>query len=77
MGVRHSTPDSLCYVEAGIPPVKTIILEAQAKFLRKMMPRMDVPDDPLGFALHLIEKEVPSLWDNIQSLISTQNERDR
>lgn len=38
LGVWQSKPDSLCYIESGIPPVKAIILEAQSKFYGRCCP---------------------------------------
>ena len=42
-------------------------------FLKKMLPRMDVEDDPLGFVLRVTEIENPSTWDTIQSLLAVDH----
>ncbi len=73
LGVRHSTLNNLCLIESGIPPLKSLILDAQAKFFKKMMIRMDLEDDPLGFVLRLVEREDPSMWRNIQRVLASDD----
>ena len=55
LGVRSSTPDKLCLLEAGLPPLHSVIYQAQGRFFRKKLYRMDLDDDPLGLVLRLIE----------------------
>ena len=73
LGVRHSTLNSMCLIESGIPPLKSFIFNAQAKFFRRMMNRIDLDDDPLGFTLRLVEREDPQMWRNIQSILATED----
>ena len=71
LGVRSSIPDNLCLIEAGLPPLESVVLQAQGKFFNKMMHRMDMEDDPLGYVLRLIEREDPWMWEKIISVMST------
>ena len=58
LGVRQSTPNKICLVEAGMPPLKVLVLQKQNIFLNKMIrERSDMEDDPLMFALNLTEKQ--------------------
>ena len=70
LGVRHSTVNMLCLLESGIPPVQSMINNAQAKFFTKMMYRTELADDPLGHVLRLVEREDPTMWRNIQNVMS-------
>ncbi len=73
LGVRHSTLNNMCLIESGIPPLKSFIYNAQGKFFSRMMNRMDLEDDPLGFALRLVEREDPQMWRNIQRVLATED----
>lgn len=71
LGVRSSIPNDLCLVEAGLPPLHSIVLNAQARFFRKMIPtRQNIEDDPFGFMTKLVEREDPTMWSTIQEIIS-------
>ena len=54
LGVRHSTVNTLCLIESGIPPLQSLINDAQAKFFRKMMCRTELAYDPLGHLSRLV-----------------------
>lgn len=73
LGVRESTPNNLCLVEGGLPPLQSIVHQAQAKFFRRMMHRMEIDDDPLGHTLRLIEREDPTMWTKIQNLMIVED----
>ncbi len=68
LGVRSSTPDNLCLLEAGLPPLHSLVHQAQGRFFRKMMHRMDLEDDPIGHILRLIEREDPWMWERIKEV---------
>ena len=70
LGVRISTPSDLCLIEAGIPPLKSLVHNAQARFFRRMAARTQMTDDPFGFVVNLTEKENPKMWLEIQRLVS-------
>ena len=57
LGVRTTTPNLMCLLEAGLPSVQAMIREKQAKFLRRMGTRQGMPDDPLWFALEMTKQE--------------------
>ncbi|ELT96745.1 hypothetical protein CAPTEDRAFT_192630 [Capitella teleta] len=55
LGVRKTTPNILCLIECGYPPLKFYIKEQQRRYFCKIFVRshnVDL-DDPLIFALHL------------------------
>ena len=48
LGVRITTPNNLCLVEAGLKPLHEIVKTRQKKFFTKMaLNRSDMQDDPL------------------------------
>ena len=75
LGVRSSSPINLCLIEAGLPPLKSIVADAQGRFFRKMLPRMEMDDDPLGYVLRLIQLEDPTMWRNIRQVMNNNNHR--
>jgi hypothetical protein len=55
LGVRKTTPNILCLIECGYPPLKFYVKEQQRRYFCKIFVRshnVDL-DDPLIFALHL------------------------
>ena len=73
LGVRSSSPIDLCLIECGLPSMQSLIADAQRRFFKKMLPRMDLADDPLGYVLNLIQMEDPTMWNNIQKVINIEN----
>ena len=58
LGVRQSTPNDNCLIEAGYPSLETAVRQRQRKFFQTMIDeRKDLDDDPLMFALDLTERE--------------------
>ena len=55
LGVRSSTPNTLCLVEAGLPEVAATILARRKTFMRKFTEKM-TGDEPLACALCLGEE---------------------
>ena len=69
LGVRQSTPNKICLIEAGMPPLKVLVLQKQSTFINKMVQeRSDMDDDPLIFALNLTEKLNPKMRKCINDL---------
>ena len=55
LGVRRSTCNEVCYIEAGYPPLQQIVMNKQHIFFRKMwLQRSNLVDDPLMFAMNLV-----------------------
>ena len=52
LGVKHSTPIDLCLIEAGMHPLKNIIMERRRIFMANKVPILTL-DDPLGYCLNL------------------------
>ena len=52
LGVKHSTPIDLCLIEAGMNPLKNIIMERRRIFMANKVPILTL-DDPLGYCLNL------------------------
>ena len=58
LGVRQSTPNDTCLIEAGYPSLEAAVRHRQQNFFQQMMhERKDLNDDPLMFALDLTERE--------------------
>ena len=57
LGVRTTTPNLLCLLEAGLPSVQAMVREKQARFLQRMSTRQGMLGDPLGFALELTRQD--------------------
>ena len=56
LGVRSTTTNDVCLIEAGLPALSAIIRSRQAKFLHEICEsRASLEDDPLMFALKLTE----------------------
>ena len=71
LGVRNPIPNDLCLLEAGIPPLQSVVLQAQAKFFKKLLPtRILMDDDPFGYICRLCEQEGTGMWAEIQRIIS-------
>ena len=52
LGVRQSTPLDLCLIEAGMQPIKDLIMQRRNSFLAKKIPTLS-EEDPLSIALEL------------------------
>ena len=77
LGVRQSTPNKICLVEAGMFPLKVLVLQKQSIFLNKMLrERVDLEDDPLMFALNLTENQNPKMKKCINELKDRVNYAD-
>ena len=70
LGVRQSTPNDICLVEAGYPSLEAAVRQRQSKFLKKIIvERQDLDDDPLIFALSLTERENVSMHRYISGVL--------
>ena len=70
LGVRITTSNKLCLIEAGLQPIKCIILERQQKFFLKMMnERAGLKDDPLMHILKQTQLENHVMWRYIESIM--------
>ena len=57
LGVRQTTPNELCLIEAGLPSVRALIKKKQVMLIQKIFKeRALMSDDPLWFTLQLIAK---------------------
>ena len=71
LGVRITTPNHLCLVEAGLKPLKALIWSRQKKFLDKMHEkRSDLTDDPIMHALKIIREHHKPMKKYIESIIN-------
>jgi hypothetical protein len=52
LGVRITTPNILCLVEAGMPELSATVLKRQGNFMRKFLQHSS-GEEPLAHALHL------------------------
>lgn len=54
LGVRPTTPNDICLIEAGMPPLKALVHKRQHMFFNKIWrERSEMTDDPLIFVLKL------------------------
>ena len=57
LGVRKSTPNIVCYAEAGYPSLPDIVRVKQHKFYSKMASeRSNLIDDPLIFTIDIVTR---------------------
>ena len=74
LGVRITTPNDLCLVEAGLKPVSAIVKSRQKKFLTKMMSsRSDMSDDPLMHCLNITQNLNKPMWKYIDGIFNGVN----
>ena len=58
LGVRHSTPNETCLIEAGYPSLEASIRQRQRRFFDRMKEeRNDMANDPLMFALQVTKRD--------------------
>ena len=70
LGVRQSTPNDACLVEAGYPSLEATVRQRQQKFFKQMKEkRRDMTDDPLMFALELTQQNNPVMNRYIDSVM--------
>lgn len=70
LGVRQTTANQLCLIDAGYPPLKALIQEKQRIFINDMKAkRLNVEDDPLMFAFNLAEESSTPMGKEINRLI--------
>ena len=71
LGVRITTPNQLCLIEAGLKPLAAIVRARQKKFLDKMREkRGEMDDDPLIHALNIAQQHHKPMWKYIESTIN-------
>ena len=72
LGVRQSSSNDTCLVEAGYPTLEALIRHRQKKFLESMInERQNIDGDPLMFALEMTEQENIVMHRHIQNLLTT------
>ena len=71
LGVRQSTPNDTCLIEAGYPSLEAAIRHRQHKFLQQMKDeRKDMNDDPLMFALELTRRDNASMHRYLSGILN-------
>ena len=74
LGVRITTPNNLCLIEAGLRPLSAIVKSRQKKFFTKMMEaRSDMQDDPLMHVLNITHDLNKPMWNYIEKLMDTDD----
>ena len=72
LGVRKTTPNNLCLLELGYPPIKSYIRNRQKLFFSKALEeRQGFTDDPFMFAMKLIEHSKTDTY--IHTIISQEH----
>lgn len=58
LGVRKTTPNDVCYAEAGYPSLPDLVRLKQHMFFSRMVSeRSDLRDDPLMFTIELVNRD--------------------
>ena len=71
LGVRITTPNELCLIEAGLRPLNAIVKTRQKKFLTKMLEeRSDMVDDPFTHVFGITRDMNSTMWSYIESILS-------
>ena len=72
LGVRITTPNDLCLVEAGLRPLSGIVKSRQQKFFLKMLEtRSDMSDDPFIHAFGITREMNSVMWRYIETITSS------
>lgn len=71
LGVRSTTPNLTCLIEAGLPSVQALVREKQRRFLIKMQQRHGMLDDPLWFVLEMTRKENKVMMGHLTEIVET------
>ena len=75
LGVRQSTPNDTCLIEAGYPSLEAAVRQRQRKFLKQMTDeRKDLNDDPLMFTLDLTERENVSMHRYLSGVLGEEGD---
>ena len=70
LGVRQSTTNDMCLIEAGYPSLQALVHHRQKTFFEKMIAkRGNMTDDPLIFSLKMTEQDNPHMHKYINDLI--------
>ena len=68
LGVRITTPNNLCLIEAGFKPLSRIVKSCQKKFFRKMVTSQSgIFDDPFMHSMKVTQELDKSMWKYIDS----------
>ena len=74
LGVRHSTTNDVCLIEAGFPSLESLVRSRQKAFFEKMIEdRTGLTDDPLMFAIDLTHRQNPVMSRYIRTLLDEDN----
>ncbi len=74
LGVRKTTPNTLCLLELGYPPIKSYINNRQKIFLSKALEeRQCLSDDSLIFSININKHYNTKTWKYIQHVISNEH----
>ena len=74
LGVRSTATNDVCLLECGLPSAEAVIRSRQAKFLAMILTtRADLQDDPLMFAIRLMETSHKPMFKRIKEIASSSN----
>ena len=77
LGVRITTPNDLCLIEAGLRPLSGMVKNRQKKFFAKMLEeRSDMTDDPLMHVLGITQEMNKVMWKYIRGITDVEDEFD-
>jgi hypothetical protein len=70
LGVRVTTPNHLCLIEAGFKPLSGMVKNRQKKFFEKMASRSDMHDDPFIHSMQITKDLNKPTWVYIESVVN-------
>ena len=73
LGVRTSTPNLTCLIEAGLPSIEALVREKQHRFWTKMQQHQGMLDDPLWFALEMTKNRNKTMMSHINEITEKHN----
>lgn len=74
LGVRITTPNDLCLIEAGLRPLSAIVKARQKKFFGKMLDaRSDMKDDPFMHVFGISRELNKPMWNYIEKIMDTDD----
>ena len=73
LGVRKSTPNDICYAEAGYPSLQDLVKYRQHKFFKKMEnERHGLTDDPLMYTIDVVMHANTTMGALIRNFLATE-----
>ena len=73
LGVRVTTPNSLCLIEGGFHSISGLVKNRQKKFFEKMVDRFDMHNDPYAHAMNITKDLNKPMQMYIDSIVNGED----